>query len=118
LKNRSPNLDHLKVWGCLAKVKIPENKRKKIGPKIVDRIFIGYASDNNANKFLIINSEISGIANNTTVEARNAYYFENIFSYKTRLNTNVNEDGVALSFGQTRSLEEETHAEPKRREPE
>jgi len=82
----------LKVWGCLANVKIPENKRKKIGPKTVDEIFIGYASNNNANRFLIINSEINDIAKNTIVEVRDAHYFENIFSYKIRPNTGVTED--------------------------
>ena len=42
-KGRTPNLKYLKVWGCLAKVGIPNFKRDKIGPKTVDSIFIGYA---------------------------------------------------------------------------
>ena len=29
-KHRKPNLSYLKVWGCLAKVRIPDTKRKKI----------------------------------------------------------------------------------------
>jgi len=73
------------VWGCLARVKILENKRKKIGLKTADEIFIRYASDNNANRFLIINSEISDISKNTIVEARDAHYFENIFHIKPDL---------------------------------
>jgi len=92
--------------GGLAKVKIPENKREKIGPKIIDEIFIGYASDNILNRFLIINSEISDIAKNIIVEARGAHYFDNIFPYKTRLNTNVNKDDAAPSSSLTKLLEE------------
>ena len=39
--------------GCLVKVKIPDNKKKKSGPKKINAIFIGYTSDNNANRFLL-----------------------------------------------------------------
>jgi len=100
------------VWGCLTNVKISENKRKKIGPKIVNGIFIGYASDSNVNRLLIINSEISDIANNTIVEGRDAHYFENIFPYKTRLNANVNE--MIQLLVPDRLDPEKTQAEPRR----
>ena len=53
-KKKYSYLYHLKVWGCLVKVKISENKKKKIGPMRVDGIFIRYASDSNTNRFLII----------------------------------------------------------------
>ena len=49
-KKRKPNLSYLKVWGCLAKVKIPEVK-KKIRLKTIDTIFIGYILNNNTDKF-------------------------------------------------------------------
>ena len=39
-KKRVPNLGIMKVWGCLAKVAIPEPKRRKIGSKTIDTIFI------------------------------------------------------------------------------
>ena len=32
-KGYSPNLKYLKVWGCLAKVMLPEQKKKKDGFK-------------------------------------------------------------------------------------
>lgn len=38
---RKPPYKHLRVWGCLAKVAILTPKKTKIGPKIVDYIFIG-----------------------------------------------------------------------------
>ena len=48
-KEKTPNIQFFKVWGCLAKVSIPEPKKRKIGPKTVDTIFIGYALNNNVN---------------------------------------------------------------------
>ncbi|CAL9030102.1 unnamed protein product [Prunus brigantina] len=88
-KKRAPNLQVLKVWGCLVKVTIPEPKRKKIGPKTVDSVFLGYAHNSSANRFLVINSEISEISNNTILESRDATYFEDIFPFKTRIQKQV-----------------------------
>ena len=73
------------MWGCLAKVAIPEPKRKKIGPKTVDTVFIGFAQNSNSYRFLIFNSEISEISNNTIMESREATFFEDIFPFKDRI---------------------------------
>jgi len=69
----------------LAKVSIPEPKERKIGPKTVDAILIGYALDYNVNRFLVVNYEISEISNNTIIKVRDAVYFENIFPFKSRI---------------------------------
>jgi transposase InsO family protein len=37
------NLSYLWTWGCLAKVNVPINKKRKLGPKTVDCVFLGYA---------------------------------------------------------------------------
>ena len=58
---------------------------------------IGYVSDNNANRFLIINFEISDIAKNAIVEVMDAHYFENIFPYKIRPNIGITEDNLDSS---------------------
>ena len=42
-------------------------------------------TDSNVNRFLVINSEISEISNNTIIEVRDAVYFENIFPLKFRI---------------------------------
>jgi len=42
--------------------------KRKIRPKTVDDVFIGYALDRNANRFFVTNSEINGISNNTIIE--------------------------------------------------
>ena len=61
-----------------------QNRRKKPDPKTVVSIFIGYAHSN-INRFLMINSEISEISNNTIIEVRDVVYFENIFPFKYRI---------------------------------
>ena len=90
-KRRTPNLNILKVWGRLAKVSIPKLKGKKIGPKTVDAIFIGYAHNSSANQFLVTNSEVSDLLNNTIIESRNATYFEDTFPFKSRIPNQVHQ---------------------------
>ena len=50
-KGRSLSYKYLKVWGCLAKVMIPILKKIKIGPKTIDCIFIGYATNSRCISF-------------------------------------------------------------------
>ena len=81
-KGRSPSYKYLKVWGCLAKVIVPIPKRIKIGPKTIDCIFIGYAINSSAYRFLVHKYDIPDIHVNTIIESRNASFFENIFPSK------------------------------------
>ena len=81
-KGRKPNLNYFKVWGCLAKVQVPKPKQVKIGPKTIDCIFIGYANNSKAYRFLVYKSEIPDIHSNIIIESNNAESFEDIFSYK------------------------------------
>jgi transposase InsO family protein len=83
-KGRAPTYKFLKVWGCLAKVVVPLPKQVKIGPKTVDCIFIGYAEHSSAYRFLIHNSEIPDMHENTIIESRNAYFFEDVFPKRLR----------------------------------
>ena len=50
---RRPSYKYLRMWGCLAKVAVPTPKKVKIGPKTVDCIFIGYAHNSSAYRFLV-----------------------------------------------------------------
>jgi len=56
-KDYSSNLKYLKVWGCLAKVMSLEQK-KKISSKTSDFIFIGYAENTVAYRFLVLKSDV------------------------------------------------------------
>ena len=67
------------MWGCLAKVGIPEPHKEKMGPKTKDSVFIGYAQNSLAYRCLVLET-------NTIVETRDANFFEHIFPMKrTRL---------------------------------
>ena len=81
-KGRLPTYKTLKVWGCLAKVLIPLPKRTKLGPKTVDCVFIGFAINSAAYRFLIIKSEVSDMHVNTIIESVDGEFFEGIFPYK------------------------------------
>src|SRR3954467_4788268 len=84
-KGRTPSYKHLRVWGCLAKVAVPTPKKVKIGPKTVDCIFIGYAQNSNAYRFLVYDSKIPDIHRNTIMESRNASFFEDVFPSKSNV---------------------------------
>ena len=51
---RKPNLNYLKVRGCGAIVKVPGNKRKKLGEWGLECICIGYAQNNKTYRFNVI----------------------------------------------------------------
>lgn len=72
------------MWGCLAKVEIPKPKQVKIGHKTVDCIFIGYAHNSSAYRFLVHKSTISDINEGTIKESRNATFFESNFPCKEK----------------------------------
>jgi hypothetical protein len=79
---RKPLLYYMHTWGCLAKVNVPINKKRKLGPKTVDYIFLGYAPHSIAYRFLVIKSEIPDMHVDTFLESRDVTLFENIFPMK------------------------------------
>ncbi|KAL2232101.1 UNVERIFIED_CONTAM: Retrovirus-related Pol polyprotein from transposon TNT 1-94 [Sesamum indicum] len=80
-----------------AKVLVPEHKRKKLGPKTVDAVFLGYVETSYALRFLVIKSEIPGIEVNTIVEFRDAVFLEDVFPLKTGIPSNVSLDDSLTS---------------------
>jgi hypothetical protein len=85
------NLSYMCTWGCLAKVNVSINKKRKLGPKIIDCVFLGYAIHSVGYRFLIINSEISDMHVGTIIESRDATFFENEFPIKTTPSTTGHE---------------------------
>jgi hypothetical protein len=61
---------------------VPINKRLKLGPKIVDCVFLGYAHHSIAYRFLVIKLEIPDVHVDTFLESRDITFFENIFPMK------------------------------------
>ena len=62
---------------------VPTPKRIKIGSKSVDCVFIGYAHNSSAYRFLVHKSDIPDMNANTIIESRNAVFFQEIFPYKS-----------------------------------
>ena len=118
-KNRPPSYKYLKVWGCLAKVEIPKPKKVKIGPKTIDCIFIGYAHNSSAYRFLVYKSEIDDIHENTIIESRNARFFEHIYPLKTSFETSVlkrpRDPDTPEDNADQRKMNDETEIEEPRR---
>jgi hypothetical protein len=61
---------------------MPINKKRKLGPKTVDYVFLGYAIHSIGYMFLIINFEVSDMHVGTIMESRDAIFFENEFPMK------------------------------------
>jgi hypothetical protein len=78
-KQRKPTLNYLKVWGCRAIVKVPEPKRKKLGERGIECVFLGYAENSKAYRFLTIESNDS-YSVNTVIESRDAIFQEDRFN--------------------------------------
>jgi transposase InsO family protein len=95
-KGRKPSYKYLKVWGCLAKVDVPLPKQVIIGPKTVDCIFIGYAHNSSAYRFVIHRSDVPDMNVGTTIESRNAIFFEDIYPCKDKAvySSNTNTEGT------------------------
>jgi hypothetical protein len=67
---RKPNLNYLKVWGCIAYFRVPDPKRTKLGPRAIKSVFVGYAVNSKAYRLLDLSS-------NTIVESRDVEFIEN-----------------------------------------
>ncbi|KAK1631549.1 hypothetical protein QYE76_005864, partial [Lolium multiflorum] len=75
-------LSYLRTWGCLAKVNVPIPKKRKLGPKTVDCVFLGYAFHSIGYRFLIVKSEVSDMHVGTIMESNDVTFFEDIFPMK------------------------------------
>ena len=97
------------MWGCLAKVAIPDPKKVKIRPKTVDCVFIGYATNSSAYRFLVHKSDISDIHINTIIKFRNASFFEDIFPCKDvpKMSCNKRTHDMAMDHLQNKVSEDE-----------
>ena len=55
---------------------MPINKKRKLGPKIVDCVFLGYAIHSVGYRFLIINSGVSDMVVGTIMESKDTIFLE------------------------------------------
>ena len=59
-------------------------KKVKIGSKIVGCIFIEYAQDSNAYRFLVHEYKIPDIHKSMIMKSKNASFFEHVFPYRSK----------------------------------
>ena len=105
---RKPNVSFLKTWGCLAEVNLSEPKKRKLGPKTVDCLFLGYAHNSTTYRFLVVKSNTPEQNVNTIMESRDASFFEDIFPMRAAGSTSQSED----RHSHEHSLENYTQLEP------
>jgi len=104
-KGHKPSYKYLRVWGCLAKVEVPKPKQVKIGPKTIDCIFIGYAHNSSAYRFLVHKSDNQEVQVGTVIESRNATFFEEVFPSKEGSSTSKR---TRESIGEPSELPDQT----------
>jgi hypothetical protein len=75
-------------------VNVPINKKRKLGPKIVDCVFLGYVFHSIVYRFLIINSRVPDMLVGTIMESRDATFFEDEFPMKATLDTSSDESTI------------------------
>jgi len=66
---------------------LPDPKKRKIGSKTYDCLFIGYAKHRAAYRFLVLKSDIIGC--DTIIETKNVEFFEDIFPLRSSTSSSI-----------------------------
>ena len=66
----------------MPKVNIPINKKRKLGPKIMDYVFPGYGQRSIDYRFLVVKSDVPDMQVDSIMESHDAIFFQNIFPVK------------------------------------
>ena len=86
-EKKRTTLSYLRTWGCLAKVNVPIPKKRKLGPKTVDCVNLGYARNSVGYSFLVVKSEVPDQKVDTIIESKDATFFEDIFPMRDMQST-------------------------------
>ena len=70
MREEKANTFILTYMGCLAKISVPITKKRNLGPKTVDCVFLGYAIHSVGYRFLIVKSGVSDMHVGTIMESR------------------------------------------------
>jgi hypothetical protein len=84
-------LSYLRTWGCLAKANVPIPKKRKLRPKTIDCVFLGYAFHSIRYRFLIVKSEVPEMHVGMIMESNDATFFADIFPTKDMPNSSNQE---------------------------
>ncbi|KAF7827207.1 Retrovirus-related Pol polyprotein from transposon TNT 1-94 [Senna tora] len=84
---KKPSLNHIRVWGCPAEVRVYNPHEKKLDPRTISVYFVGYAERSKGYKFYCPTHTLK------FVESRNAKFLENdTFSGSDQFHDLVNEN--------------------------
>ena len=86
----------------------------KIGPKTIDCVFIGYAHNSAAYRFLVHELNISDIHKNTIMESRNASFFEDVFPCKSKVDPNSSKQAFETINENSQDGNDTGEVEPRR----
>jgi hypothetical protein len=78
-EKRRTTLSYLHTWGYLAKVNVSIPKKRKLRPKTVDCINLGYTKNSISYRSLVVKSEVPDVMVGTIIESKDATFFEDIF---------------------------------------
>ena len=78
-KGHKPNLGYLRVWGCLAYVRLTDPKMPKLGIKSTTCTFLGYVINSSAYRFFDLENKI-------IFESSDAIFHEEKFPFKLKIN--------------------------------
>ena len=109
---RKPNVSHLRVFGCVSYVHVPDNRRKKLDAKARKAIFVGYPSGVKGYKLYDIEKKMFIIS-------RNVIFWENRFDHTCETKNKElssfypkGEDDEELSVPEIPIERNEVHEEP------
>lgn len=108
---RKPSLSYLRTWGCLAKVNVPIAKKRKLGPKTMDCVFLGYAHRSIGYRFLVVKSEVPDMHVDSIMESRDATFFENMFPMKDMHSTTRISSEIFTESSRSVDYSEQPHVE-------
>jgi hypothetical protein len=80
---------------------VPITKKRKLGPKTVDCVFLGYAFHSVGYRFLVVKSGVPDLLVDTIMESRDAEFFETIFPMRDETSSSrqefVEKDELSLA---------------------
>ena len=93
---KKPDLSHMKVFGCIAYVHVPNELQTKLDPKAKKCVFIGYSLEQKGYKCYNPSTRDVNVSRDVVFDEMASWYLE----VKDKSGTDVNENVVISNTGQ------------------
>ncbi|KAG7640275.1 Zinc finger CCHC-type superfamily [Arabidopsis suecica] len=70
---KKPSVDHLKVFGCVCYIHIPDEKRRKLDTKAKQGIFVGYNNESKGYRVFLLNEEKIEVSKDVTFDEKKTW---------------------------------------------